>query len=75
MLLEIGLSIYIVGVLIGLAVMHDPWPVRLGTAALWPVGILSFVVVTLTLVAASLYLWPILLLALIPVAAVVWLVF
>jgi hypothetical protein len=74
-MLVVALAIYVVGVAIGLLVMRDPWPVRLGTAAVWPLGIISFAVVTVILVAAASYLWPVLLLALIPVAVVLWLTF
>jgi hypothetical protein len=75
MLSEIALASYVAGVVIGMLVMRDPWPVRLGTAAVWPVGIASFAVVTVTLAAAALYLWPVLLLAFIPAIAVLWLLF
>jgi hypothetical protein len=75
MLSEIALAIYVAGVVIGMLVMRDPWPVRLGTAAVWPLGLVSFVVVAVTLVAASLYLWPILLLVFIPAVAVAWWLF
>jgi hypothetical protein len=57
--------IYFVGVLIGLVVMRDPWPVRLGTAAVWPLGPAAFVVVMAVLLGAALVLWPLLM---VPVA-------
>jgi len=75
MLLEILLSIYVAGVAVGLAVMRDPWPVRIGTAALWPLGILSFVVVTMILLASAVYLWPIPALAAIALLTALWLAF
>jgi hypothetical protein len=72
---NILLAIYVTGVAIGLLVMRDPWPVRIGTALVWPAGILSFVVVTVILVLAACYLWPVLLLGLIAIAAALWLAF
>jgi hypothetical protein len=72
---DILLTIYVTGVVIGLLVMRDPWPVRIGTALVWPVGILSFFVVVVILVLAACYLWPVLLLVLIPIAAALWLAF
>jgi hypothetical protein len=72
---DILLAIYVTGVVTGLAVMRDPWPVRVGTALVWPLGIVSLVVVAVILIAAALYLWPVLLLGLIPAVAVLWLVF
>jgi hypothetical protein len=72
---EVLLAIYVTGVVIGLGVMRDPWTERIGTAVLWPLGILSLVVVAVTMIAAALYLWPILLLGLIPAVALLWLVF
>lgn len=73
--MNILLAIYVTGVAIGLLVMRDPWPVRIGTALVWPAGILSFVVVTVILVLAACYLWPVLLLGLIAIAAALWLAF
>jgi hypothetical protein len=73
MAFEILVSIYVVGVVIGLAVMRDPWPVRLATAAVWPLGIASLVVVTVILLVAAVYLWPIPMLAAIAVAIAVFL--
>jgi hypothetical protein len=72
---NILLAIYVTGVAIGLLVMRDPWPVRIGAALVWPAGILSFVVVTVILVLAACYLWPVLLLGLIAIAAALWLAF
>ena len=53
------LSIYLVGLGIALAVMRDPWPVRIATALVWPLGPLAFVVVISILVVASAILWPV----------------
>jgi hypothetical protein len=75
MTLEILLAIYVVGVAVGLAVMRDPWPVRLVTAAVWPLGLVSLVVVTATLLLAAVYLWPIPALAAIAALAALWLAF
>jgi hypothetical protein len=69
------LSVYLAGVAIGLAVMRDPWPVRLGTALVWPLGVVSLVVVTVILLCAALYLWPVLVLGVIAVVTILWLAF
>jgi hypothetical protein len=74
-IIEVATATYVIGVVIAVAAWRDPWLVRVGTAALWPLGVLSFAVVTVVLLLAALYLWPMLLLALIPIAAGVWLVF
>ena len=74
-MLELAFAVYVAGFLMAIAVWRDPWPVRLGTAAVWPVGLVSFAAVTVILVAAALYLWPMLLLALVLIAAVLWLSF
>lgn len=55
-------GIYLVGVLIGLSVMRDPWPARVGTALVWPLGPAAFVVVVSILLVASVILWPLLML-------------
>ena len=52
--------VYALGVALGLAVMRDPWPARVATALVWPLGPIAFVlVVTLLLVVAAI-LWPVL---------------
>ena len=56
------LSIYLSGLVIALAVMRDPWPARIGTALVWPLGPIAFVVVILILLVASAMLWPVLIL-------------
>jgi hypothetical protein len=56
------LSIYFVGLIIALAVMRDPWPERIGTAVVWPLGPLAFAVVIAVLLVASAVLWPALIL-------------
>jgi hypothetical protein len=50
--------LYLTGVVVALAVMRDPWPVRLGTALVWPLGPIAFAVVLAVLLAASVVLWP-----------------
>jgi hypothetical protein len=56
------LSIYLSGLVIALAVMRDPWPARIGTALVWPLGPMAFVVVISILLVASAILWPVLIL-------------
>ena len=56
------ISIYFVGVVVALAVMRDPWPARIGTALVWPLGPIAFVVVVSILLIASVILWPLLML-------------
>ena len=56
------LSIYLVGLIIALAVMRDPWPERMATAVVWPLGPLAFAVVIAILLVASAILWPVLIL-------------
>jgi hypothetical protein len=58
----VWLSIYLTGMVIALSVMRDPWPVRLGTAMVWPLGPLAFLVVISILLIASAVLWPVLVL-------------
>jgi hypothetical protein len=56
------LSIYLSGLVIALAVMRDPWPARIGTALVWPLGPIAFVVVISIMLVASAILWPVLIL-------------
>ena len=63
----IYLGIYLSGVVIALAVIRDRWLARIGTALVWPLGPIAFVVVVSVLVLASVILWPLLML---PVLAV-----
>ncbi len=56
------LSIYLSGLVIALVVMRDPWPARLGSAMVWPLGPIAFVVVISILLVASAILWPVLIL-------------
>ena len=66
-------SIYLIGVAIGVIVMRDPWPSRIVTALAWPLGALSFVVVAVILSIAALYLWPVPILATLALVALAWL--
>jgi len=67
------LYIYLAGVFIALVVMRDPWPVRVPTALVWPLGPIAFVVVVTILVSASVFLWPVPLVAVIgAIAALIW---
>ena len=66
------LAIYLAGVLIGIAVIRDRWPARLGLALVWPLGPIAFFVVVAVLLVAAAILWPIAILgatALVGVAA------
>ena len=53
------LAIYLAGVLIGIAVIRDRWPARLGLALVWPLGPIAFVVVVAILLVTAAILWPI----------------
>ena len=56
---SVVLSIYIIGVLTGLAVMRDRMSARITTALLWPLGPLAFLVVVPMLLVTAAILWPI----------------
>jgi hypothetical protein len=64
-------AVYVLGILLGLAVMRDPWPARLATALVWPLGPIAFVLVISLLLVVSAILWPFLILG---TAAVVGLI-
>jgi hypothetical protein len=69
------LVVYLAGVALGLAVMRDPWPARLGTALVWPLGPIAFLVVLAILLVAATLLWPLLMIAAgAIIAAGVWLI-
>jgi hypothetical protein len=55
---QIALIVYAAGVLIGLAVVRDRWPVRIATALVWPLGPIALLVVTVLLLSAATALWP-----------------
>jgi hypothetical protein len=66
---------YFAGVLIGLAVMRDPWLTRVRTALVWPLGPIALLLVVLVLAVAAAILWPIPILgAVAALAAMAWLV-
>jgi len=52
------LAVYLAGVVVALAVMRDPWPARVATALVWPLGPAAFVLVVAILLLASVFLWP-----------------
>ena len=54
--------LYTLGVALGLAVMRDPWPARVATALVWPLGPIAFVLVLTLLLVVAAILWPILIL-------------
>ncbi len=53
------LIVYLIGVVIGLAVMRDPWGPRVVTALVWPLGPMAFVIVAAILLVTAAILWPI----------------
>jgi len=66
--------VYLLGVAIGLMVMRDPWPTRIGTALVWPLGPIAFVLVVSLLLVVSAVLWPVPILTVAAVgAALIWL--
>jgi hypothetical protein len=56
------LILYALGVVVGLAVMRDPWPTRVTTALVWPLGPIAFVLVISLLLIVAAILWPLLIL-------------
>ena len=69
------LTIYVIGILIGLVVMRDPIGPRLATALVWPLGPVAFIAVLAILVMASVALWPVTVLGLAAVVgALLWFV-
>ena len=54
----LAIYVYLIGVVLGLAVMRDRWPARVFTALVWPLGPVAFVVVIAILLVASAILWP-----------------
>ena len=65
-------SVYLLGVVTALAVMRDRWPVRLGTALVWPLGPAAFAVVVTVLLVSSVILWPLLMLPIAALGALTW---
>jgi hypothetical protein len=72
---QLLMSVYLAGVLVGLAVMRDRWAVRLLTAALWPLGLAAFAIVMVILLFAAAYLWPIPVIVTLGLAAAAWYAF
>ena len=68
----VALAVYLGGVVVGLAVMRDRWPVRIATALAWPLGIVALAVVAVVMVGAALYLWPMLAVVLAAAAGFAW---
>ena len=50
--------LYALGVALGLVVMRDPWPARVVTALVWPLGPIAFVLVISLLLIVAAILWP-----------------
>jgi hypothetical protein len=50
---------YAIGVAIGLMVMRDRWPARIGIAMVWPLGPLAFCVVVPLMLAVAAIVWPV----------------
>ena len=68
------LLIYAAGVVVGLAVMRDPWKARLATALAWPLGPMAFVIVVSMMLVAATIVWPVPMLTMWAlVAALAWL--
>ena len=66
---------YFAGVIVALAVMRDPWPARLATALVWPLGPAAFAVVVAILLVASVLLWPVPVVGVVgAIAALIWVV-
>ena len=57
--MNVALVAYVVGVIIALAVMRDPWRSRIITALLWPLGPIAFLIVVAMLLFAAAILWPV----------------
>ena len=65
--------LYGLGVALGLAVMRDPWPARVATALVWPLGPITFVLVVSLLLVVAAILWPFVILGSAAViGAIVW---
>ena len=64
------LALYGVGFLVSLIVMYEPFPQRLWVALLWPLGFLAGIATVTFLLLFSLYVWPILGVAVVALIAV-----
>ena len=51
-------AIYLAGAVVALWRTDASWPVKIGLAALWPIGPLAFVITVAVLLAASLIAFP-----------------
>jgi hypothetical protein len=60
--IQSALLVYVLGIVIGLTVMRDPWPARLVTALVWPLGPIAFVIVVAVMLVTAAILWPVLIL-------------
>lgn len=70
-----ALILYAAGAAVALWRTDAEWPIRIGLAALWPLGPLAFVVTVSILLAASLVAFPLVGGAVVAVATVLWWVF
>ena len=62
MLSQAALAVYLLGLVIGVAVMRDRWPARIAISLVWPLGPLAFVVVVSILLVTAALLWPLMIL-------------
>lgn len=63
-------ALYVAGFVVGLIVMYEPFPRRLWVAMLWPLGIIAGITTVAFLLVFSLYVWPILGVAVVALIAV-----
>lgn len=68
----IAIGMYAAGLVIGLLVIDEPFPARLGVAAAWPVGPIAFVTVVTVLLLVLPVAMPRVALVLAAVAILVW---
>ena len=69
------IAAYLAGIVVALTLMRDPWPARVGTALLWPLGPIAFLAVVTILSIAAVFLWPVPVLGIIAaIAALIWVV-
>jgi len=64
--------VYVAGVLLGLVIVDEPFPARLGVAAAWPLGPIGFVVTITVLLLALALVSPRVALLLAALGAVIW---
>ena len=62
MLSQAALAVYLLGLVIGVAVMRDRWPARIAISLVWPLGPMAFVVVVSILLVTAALLWPLMIL-------------